>query len=434
MSAPAHGRTDEMVAERFDVVVVGGGPAGVAAAVAAGREGLRTALVEWHGYFGGSRTAAAVDTFYGFWTPGGEARPVVGGIGLEIVEATLGRGGFRRENTYGAGPGVTYDVHDLKLVLDDLVLGAGVRPVLHTSVSGVRRDGDDWEVTLVTPTCGPWSVRAGTVVDTTGDATAAALAGLPVVLPGEQGPVQSLTSIFFLGGVDVDAALAVSHEERSELTRQADESGSYRLPRHEGSLHRTPRPGMLQANIVRVADVDVTDPAALTAAEIEGRRQVVEYLRFFRDRLPGFADAYVAEIAPQIGIRESRRIRGVTTLTESDVLDGVRDDQAIALAAAPIEDHRACSDTRWAPVGGDGLYSIPFQALVPTTGEGFLAAGRCLSAEHAAQASARNSAQAFATGEAAGYATALAVRSGVALRAIDVQELRARIRGNGGLV
>lgn len=419
----------------LDLAVVGGGPSGIAAAVAGARSGLSTAIFEWHGYLGGSRTAAAVDTFYGFWTPGDEARPVVGGVGLEIIEGCLNDGGFRRENTYGAGPGVTYDVEALKIQLDQLILDAGVQPFYHSVLSKVaRRDDGGWDLTFVTATAGEWTGVATTIIDTTGDASAARLAGFEVVDAFETGTVQSLTTIFFIGGVDTEVAMSVSHQDRSAMIAEADLSGDYRLPRHEGSLHRTPHPGVLQANIVRLPNVDATNPKSLTFAEIEGRRQAMEYFRFFQDRMPGFENAYLSGLGHQIGIRETRRIVGATTLTENDVLTGVRDDNGIALCAAPIEDHHAGSDTQWSPVGGDGLYSIPFRSLVPAEGDGLLAAGRCLSAEHAAQASARNSAQAFATGEAAGYTASLAQRDRIALRDVSVEELRAMIAKNGGLL
>jgi hypothetical protein len=417
-----------------DLAVAGGGPAGVAAAVAAARQGLDVVVLEWHGFLGGSRTAAAVDTFYGFWTPGGEARPVVGGIGLEIVESTLSDGAFRRENTYGAGPGVTCDVERLKGQLDELVLDAGVRPYYHSLVVGAGRDAEGWELEVASATHGLWRGRARRLIDTTGDATAARLAGAAYTDAAATGEAQSLTTIFFMGGVDADAAMAVSHADRSAMIAEADTSGAYRLPRHEGSIHRTPHDGVLQANIVRVAGVDATDPRALTDAEIEGRRQAYEYLRFFRDRLPGCADAQIVSLGHQIGIRETRRVIGRARVTEEDVLSGRRTDDGIALCAAPIEDHRPGSDTRWAPVGGDGLYSIPYGALVPEGVDALLVAGRCLSAEHAAQASLRNSAQAFATGEAAGLAVALAKECGCAVGDVDVAALRERIVATGGIL
>jgi hypothetical protein len=419
----------------LDLLVCGGGPAGIAAAIAGARSGLRTGLVEWHGFLGGSRTAVGVDTFYGFWTPGEEARPVVGGIGLEIVERVLAAGAFRRMNTYGAGPGVTYDTELLKLQLDELALEADVQLHYHSIVIGVEPLEEGWLVELAGATSGTRQVTARYLIDATGDATAAGHAGAEFTNAYEEGLAQGLTTIFFMAGVDVETAMSVSHAERSAMIAEADRSGAYRLPRHEGSLHRTPHPGVLQANIVRVSGIDATDPAALTRAEIEGRKQAYEYLRFFRDRLPGCENAYIIWMSHQIGIRETRRIVGLAKVVESDVLEGRRDDQGIALCAAPIEDHKANStDTRWQHVGGDGIYSIPYGSLVPRGLDSLWVAGRCISASHAAQASLRNAAQAFATGEAAGRAAALAKETGSTAADLDVAELRRRIVEAGGIL
>lgn len=420
--------------ERADVLVAGGGPAGVAAAIALARSGVDVNLAEWHGFLGGSRTAAAVDTFYGFWTPGDDPRPVVGGIGLEVVERTLSAGAFRRENTYGAGPGVTCDVELLKLQLDELVISAGARLILHSIVTGVEAADKGWIVELAGPTSGKRRVACAGLIDTTGDGSAARLAGAEFTDAYEEGLSQGLTTIFFLGGVDVEGAMDVSHEDRSRMIAEADSSGEYRLPRHEGSLHRTPHAGVLQANIVRISNADATDPDALTNAEIEGRRQAYEYLRFFRDHLDGCERATIIALGHQIGIRETRRIVGLDRVSESDVLDGVRDERGIALCAAPIEDHRRGADTRWAHVGGDGIYSIPYGALVPERVENLVVAGRCLSATHGAQASLRNSAQAFATGEAAGRALAMGLSAGIQPADLDVEPLRAEIVAAGGIL
>jgi FAD dependent oxidoreductase len=323
----------------------------------------------------------------------------------------------------------------LKVQLDELVTGAGARVFFHSIVAGVEPEADGWRLRITTPTTGTWEVRAHYLIDASGDATAAALAGAPVLNAHRDGGAQALTTIFFLAGVDVERAMAVSHQDRTAMIAQADASGTYRLPRHEGSLHRTPHPGVLQANIVRIAGIDATDPAALTAAEIEGRRQAYEYLRFFRDRLPGCDEAFIVSLGHQIGIRETRRIVGRTILTEEDVLAGRRGEDGIALCGAPIEDHRAGSDTRWASVGGDGVYSIPYGSLLPRhLGDRMIVAGRCLSADHAAQASARNSAPAFATGEAAGYAVAAAADAGGSPADVDVTALRTRIVDAGGLL
>ena len=417
------------------VAVAGGGPAGLGAAIAAGRNGVDTVLLEGHGYLGGSRTAAAVDTFYGFWTPGEDTRQVVGGVGFEIAAELISDGrAFKRDNTYGAGPGVTYDIEYLKLLLDRLVVNAAVQTIFHTIVTSARFDGEGWELEVASRTAGRNLARCRYLIDATGDATVTANAGYPVVRAAIEGEVQSLTTIFFMAGVDIDRALSVSHAERSAMIAEADLSGAYSLPRHEGSLHRTPHPGVLQANVVRIPNVDPADPFALSRAEMEGRNQAFEYLRFFRDRLAGCDNAYISALGQQIGIRETRRIRGVYTLTEDDVVEGRLPDDTVALCAAPIEDHLPGSDTRWRHVGGTGFYGIPFRCLIPRDSTNLLVPGRSLSATHAAQASVRNSAQAFATGEAAGMAAALASQQHGHVAELDVTEVQKMIEKNGGIL
>ena len=418
-----------------DVTVAGGGPGGVGAAIAAARAGLSTVLLEGHGFLGGSRTAAAVDTSYGFWTPGERSRRVVGGVGFEIMRALLDEGhAFERPNTYGAGPGVTYDIERLKVLLDELVAAAGVDVLFHVIVTGARPDDDGWTLDVAHRTSGSWTGRSRYLIDATGDAVVATQAGAPVAVAAVEGRVQSLTTIFFMARVDVDRCLAVPHEERTRLVAEADRSGAYRLPRHDGSIHPTPHPGVVQVNWVRVPNVDATDPRALADAEMEGRRQAFEYLRFFRDRLPGCEHAYISALGQQIGIRETRRIVGRYVLDVDAILGGDRPEDSIALCAAPVEDHTPGADTRWIPVGGDGVYGIPFRCLLPQDVERMLVVGRCLSATHDAQASLRNSAQAFATGEAAGVAVAVAARDQVPVADVDVAEVQRRILEAGGLV
>ncbi|HSJ50586.1 MAG TPA: FAD-dependent oxidoreductase [Actinomycetota bacterium] len=418
-----------------DVVVAGGGPGGVGAAVAAARAGLSTVLLEGHGFLGGSRTAAAVDTSYGFWTPGERPRQVVGGVGFEIMRSLLEAGhAFERPNTYGAGPGITYDIERLKVLLDRMVTGAGAEVLFHVIVTSARAEGNSWTLEVAHRASGTWSGRGRYLIDATGDAVVAAQAGAPVTVAAVEGPVQSLTTIFFMAGVDVERCLAIPHEERTRLVAEADRSGAYRLPRHDGSIHRTPHPGVVQVNWVRVPNVDATDPRALAAAEMEGRRQAFEYLRFFRDRVPGCNNAYVSGLGQQIGVRETRRIRGRAVLEVDDIVGGVVPDDSIAVCAAPVEDHTPGTDTRWIPVGGGGVYGIPYGCLIPETVGHLLVVGRCLSATHDAQASVRNSAQAFATGEAAGHAVAAAASHSSDVVAVDVSEVRQRILAGGGIL
>ena len=421
-------------ANRYDVVVVGAGSAGASAAITAARQGARTLLVDRLAFMGGTSTAV-LDTFYAFYTPGEVARRVVGGIGWEVVERLTAEGvAFERPNTYGAGTGVTYDQETLKVVWEELAADAGVDLLLHTWATGARVADGRLEAIRLWNKGGERWVEASAFVDASGDADVAALAGVDHDNAAKQGKVQSLSTLFKLANVDVERASSVKKAELWDRMREAAASGAYALPRIEGSWHRTPFPGVVLIHMTRIPNVDATDPDQLTRAEVEGRRQVREYARFLRDRVPGFEEAVVVATSPAIGIRESRRVHGDYVLTREDVLTGRRFDDEIALCGAPIEDHHAGGDTEWRYIGESGVYGIPYRCLVAAGIEGLLVAGRCFSATHDAHASARSMATCMAMGQAAGTGAAMAAASGVIPRAVSVDELRERLLGAGAVL
>jgi glycine/D-amino acid oxidase-like deaminating enzyme len=420
--------------QRFDVVVVGAGSAGSSAAISAARLGARTLIVDRLPFLGGTSTAV-LDTFYAFYTPGHRARRVVGGIGWEVAEQMKATGAaFERPNTYGAGTGVTYDQEVLKVVWERLAVEAGIEILLHTWATGVRlRDGRIESVRLWNKG-GESVVESGAVVDASGDADLCAMAGVPYEDARTTPNLQSLSTIFRVANVDVDRATKLPKTELWALMRKASESGDYRLPRLEGSWHRTPHPGVITVHMTRIPNVDATDPHQLTQAELEGRRQVQEYHRFLRDLVPGFERSVLVATSPAIGVRESRRVIGDYRLTREDVLESRRFADEIALCGAPIEDHAAGPDTRWTYVPESGVYGIPYRCLLPVGVEGMLVAGRCFSATHDAHASARSMATCMAMGQAAGTAAALAVASGITPRSVDAAVLRSRLGEDGALL
>jgi glycine/D-amino acid oxidase-like deaminating enzyme len=427
--------------DRYDVVVVGAGSAGSAAAITAARAGARTLLVDRLAFMGGTSTAV-LDTFYAFYTPGERPRRVVGGLGWEVAQRLSVDGvAFERPNTYGAGTGVTYDPEALKVLWERLAEDAGVDLLLHTWATGVRlEDGRATAIRLWNKGGERW-VEAAVIVDASGDADVCAMAGVPHDRPGDGGTVQSLSTLFKVANVDLERAKAVPKAELWARMREAVASGDYRLPRVEGSWHRTPYEGVALIHMTRIPNVDATDPVALTAAEVDGRRQVQEYHRFLRDRVPGFERAVIVATSPAIGVRESRRVHGDYRLTREDVLRGARFADEIALCGAPIEDHGPGRDTAWEYVGDGGVYGIPYRSLLPAGIEGLLVAGRCFSATHDAHASARSMATCMAMGQAAGEAAAMAAvmptagdGRGRSPRAVDVAALRARLLAGGALL
>jgi len=422
------------VSDQYDVVVVGAGSAGSSAAISAARTGARTLLVDRLAFMGGTSTAV-LDTFYAFYTPGQSPRRVAGGLGWEVVEQLTGAGlAFERPNTYGAGTGVTYDPEYLKVVWERLAEEAGVEILLHTWATAVEVTDGHVAALRLWNKGGESVVEAGTVVDASGDADVCAMAGVAYVNARATGRVQSLSTLFRVGNVNVERASSLPKATLWELMREANASGAYQLPRIEGSWHRTPYPGVVTIHMTRIPDTDATDPVALTRAELEGRRQVQEYYRFLRDRVPGFEKAVIVWTSPAIGIRESRRVRGDYMLTRNDVLTGRRFSDEVALCGAPIEDHHAGKDTEWRYVGRGGVYGIPYRCLLPRGVDALLVAGRCFSATHDAHASARSMATCMAMGQAAGTAAAMASASGSTPRSLDPVALRARLLGDGALL
>lgn len=414
-----------------DVLVIGGGSAGSAAAVAAARTGASVVLIERYGFLGGTG-AAVLDTFYGFYTPGTQEKKVVGGIPDEVVAGLERREVLlKRPNTYGAGAGLTYDPETLKVVWDDLTTEAGVRVLFHSYFVDVLKDGDRVKGVVIGTKQGLRAVQARTIVDASGDADVVARAGAPFEDAGALGIAQSLTTTFKVINVDVARARAFPKKELWALMNTASQEG-YTLPRKEGSSHITPLQGVMVTNMTRVAGVNATDPEALSRAEKEGRRQALEYMRFLRDKVPGYEQAELGGLSVNIGIRETRRIKGEYWMTKEDVLSARKFPDAIAQCGAPIEDHHSGGDTKWEYLPDGETVDIPLRALLPQQVEGLIVAGRCLSASHEAHASIRSIGQCLAMGQAAGLAAALAPVGEV--RNVNVSELRSRLLELGAVL
>jgi glycine/D-amino acid oxidase-like deaminating enzyme len=425
-----------------DVLVVGSGAAGSSAALAAARAGARTMLLERYGFLGGTSTLV-LDTFYGFYTPGSASLKVVGGVADDVVAALRARAAcFERPNTYGAGTGVTYHPDVLKVVWEKLARDAGVRVLLHAWVQDVESAGDRVTGVVVATKIGLRRVAAKIVVDASGDADVCYHSGVPFELAGEREPAQTLTTTFRMVNVDVAARKAVPKARFHELMAEAAESGAYDLPRKEGSDHAMPVPGMTSTIMTRLQSfetrggkvVNATDPELLSRAEMEGRRQALEYARFLKDRVPGYEKADFAGFGTQIGIRETRRVEGEYRLTREDVLGARQFDDQVGLCGAPIEDHHGGADTTWQYLPDGRCVGIPYRTLLPQKKANLLVAGRCFSATHDAHASVRSMAQCMAMGQAAGTAASMAVRDSASPKEIDAAALRAELRRRGAIL
>jgi hypothetical protein len=430
----------------FEVVVVGSGSAGSTAAIAAARTGASVLLIEKLPFLGGVSTAV-LDTFYGFYTPGSRSRKVVGGIPDDVVDE-LGKIGMviERPNTYGAGTGVTYLAEHLKVAWERLVTDAGVRVLLHAAVQDVGvTDGRISELVVATK-AGLRRVSASVVVDASGDADVTHFAGFGYELAGELAPAQTLTTTFRMTNVDVARRKEIGKDDLHRLMREAAESGDYELPRREGSDHITPIDDMIATIMTRIEHVtrtddgrviNATDPDVLTRAEMEGRRQVLEYVRFLRDRVPGYEGAELVAMGTQIGLRETRRVYGDHRITREEVLAATQFDDQVGLCGAPIEDHHGSargeddSGTTWEYLPDGRAVGIPLRTLVVRDGVNALVAGRSFSATHDAHASIRSMAQCMAMGQAAGTTAALAAAGDGTVRSVMSSRVRDRLRSDG---
>lgn len=423
-----------------DVVVVGAGSAGSVAAITAARAGARVLLVERHGFLGGTSTAV-LDTFYGFYTPGSQARKVVGGVPDDVV-AGLRRLGHvvERPNSFGAGTGVTYQPEHLKVVWDRLTAEAGVQVLLGAMVQDADvADGHVREL-LVATKAGLRRVRGRVFVDASGDADLCHHAGFGYELAGELAPAQTLTTTFKLCNVDVERRFQLSKRELTALMHQA--VPEYDLPRLDGSDHITPIDGMTATIMTRVDSyatrdgtaANATDPEFLSRAEAEGRRQAVEYVRFLRDRVPGYERASLAVLSSQIGVRETRRVHGDYRLDREDVTSARQFDDQVALCGAPIEDHHAGADTSWHYLPDGAAVGVPLRTLLVRDSANTLVAGRCFSATHDAHASVRSMAQCMAMGQAAGETAAMAANRASMPRELPARDVQDRLGATGAVI
>lgn len=420
---------------QFDVIVVGGGTAGVVAAVSAARAGASTALVERSGFLGGTMTGVSLGSLCGFYMMDEQNQPHVlaGSIPWEIVERLRCAGGAPE----GPFPllqtsTVPYDPFVLKRVLDDVVADAGVDVFAHSLGAGPICDNDRVVGLQFHSRQGRGELSAAAFVDASGDAVIAAAAGADFV---QRPDLQSPTAMFRFGGVDTDTAMRLSRDDLRAALESATADG-VSLPRTAGGMFSV-RPGVVHVNITRVPVSDsgaVLAPLELGRLEREGRAQVSLYEAAFRRYVPGFADAFVLDSGTDLGIRESRRLVGRYELTGDDVRSGARFDDGIACCAWPVESHGAGQSTSWEWLPPGVFYQIPLRSLLPRRVDGLVVAGRSLSADPVAHASARVAAPSMAMGEAAGLTAAISARTAVATGSVPYQDVCHELRQRGAFL
>ncbi|HTF64170.1 MAG TPA: FAD-dependent oxidoreductase [Edaphobacter sp.] len=413
---------------------MGSGSAGSVAAIAAAREGANVLLLERYGFLGGTSTAV-LDTFYGFYTPGSQACKVVGGVADDVIRRLKQLDKIvERPNTYGAGLGVTYHPDYLKCAWEQLVLESGAKILMNCWVQDVELKSNRITSLIVATKQGLTEIEGKVFVDATGDADLCYWSESPFELAGDHHDAQSLTTTFRMCNVDIEARRTIDKTRFHALMEDAVNHG-YELPRREGSDHITTVDRMLATNMTRVKSfekrasdvINATDPTFLSDAETEGRKQALEYIRFLRDRVPGYDHAELAAFGTQIGIRETRRIIGDYVLSREDVLCARQFDDQVGLCGAPIEEHGSGGVTRWEYLPDGECVGIPYRTLLPQKLENVFVAGRCFSATHDAHASVRSMAQCMAMGHAAGSAASLCVRQNTDSRSLAFGVLRDRL-------
>jgi len=444
------------VAAECDVLVVGGGPAGLGAAIGAADAGADVILVERHAFLGGNATAALVMPLMSFHTqkspaPPGETAdlmPADHGPGDPVVQGVLRRLLERLERACGSLPPsqqtgfvVPFDPEIFKLVALDLLDEAGVEVLLHAFATGVVGAPSPDGVVFETKS-GPIVIMARAIVDGTGDGDVAALAGAPYAMGRESdGLVQPMTLMFRMVEFErtAFAGYRQAHPDQWrgvhglwDLIRQATEAGDLSLPREDILFFGTPHERELSVNSTRVTGALGTSVWDLTRAEWQSRRQMQQIAAFLRKYVPGFERSYVAQSGVTIGVRETRRITGEYQLTAEDVLGARKWDDAVARGTYPIDIHNPEGQgtlLRRLPPGE--FYEIPLRCLIPQRLDQLMVAGRCLSGTHEAHSSYRVMPISMATGQAAGVCAALAARAGKAVRDVPASDVQTELRRQG---
>lgn len=436
-----------------DVLVVGGGPAGVGAAVGAARTGASVFLVEEMGALGGMWTQGLVITLAGYnsWLRPDRVRVVDGVGGDWLRRATAIGGGVDHD-----GWVLSTDPEKMKLIADEMLEEDGVDFLLHVLATYPIVEGDTVAGCLIETREGRQAIRARVTIDATGNGDVIARSGVdwvkgdtlqPMTLPmyisnvrttpgvdaGEPARIRTGPQPGDLDQYGMDDAEAARQDVIIDRGPMREAKARGELPVFGGPWFGGLEKDVVWVNTVRVVG-DATDNRDLTRAEVQGRRDAFQLYGYLRDNVAGFEHSRLQQTAPTIGIRETRRLVGVSTLTGDDVRASLQPADSIALGAWPIDVHPvdgyAGSHVMYVPEP----FGIPYSALVPATTDGLLAAGRCISVDREALGTARVGATCTATGHAAGAAAALSALGGIRPRDLDVAVLQAKLREQGGLL
>ena len=443
---------------KYDVCVVGRGPAGVCAAIASSRLCVKTLIVEQGGFCGGMATRGLVGPFMTCYDSDGEIM-IIRGIFEEIVNNMVKRGFAIHPSEVMGGTAFTswikighdhvtpFESEGLKLVLDEMLTESGVDILYHTSFIEPILEENTIIGGIFASKSGLEKIYCKAMIDCTGDGDVAARCGVPFEMGNEElGLMQPATMFFHISNVDTDAVEADIQENINNFYRkdgvnyrslhwrvsEAQENNDWSMDRVSIGLFRMPKKDEWCINTSRIMGIDSTNNRSLTRAEIEGRQQADEIMKFFRKYVPGCQDARLKATASHVGIRESRHIKGEYRLTADDLLSAKVPDDSILLAANSVDVHGRFGpkSNEYIPINGK-YYGIPYRSLVPKKIEQLLIAGRCLSADSTAAGAVRVMPPCMGMGQAAGTAAALSVKDGCTVRKCDTDNLRKILIENG---
>jgi len=413
--------------KKYDLAVIGGGFAGVAAALAAARAGAKVLIVEKSNCLGGAAMNCLVNPFMPYWTEmDGKRVDLSTGIFKEIHDRLEERNAMKKES---------FLEEELKYILNEMVIEANIDLLFHAYISRANTCADRIVSVTVATKSGEMPLEADYFIDATGDAQLAYLAGCPTVLGREPDHLcQPMTLCFRVGNVDVDKFYA-SRERLKISHAQSLAAGELINPRENILVFRTPIHNVLHFNTTRVVKKNPTSPKEVTAAEVLARKQVYEIYDFMKKHADGLENSFLMMTAAEIGVRESRMIVGDYVLTEQDCRNCVKFEDAIAACNYDIDIHNpegTGTSHYYFPAGE--YYTIPYRSLIPKGVSNMLVAGRCISSDHGAQASYRIMPVVCCIGEAAGTAIGLLLENKTSVREVNVSELQNILKKNGAYV
>ena len=426
----------------YEVAVLGGGPAGIAAAVAAARAGRRTLLIERYGFLGGMGTAAGVTNFCGLHANVfGEMHRVVQGVASDLLARIDHLGGLNTPHlVLGKILAQAYDTAAYKIAADDLLTNHKVDILFHALGAGVvMRENGQIDALMVETKAGRRAVIANVFIDCSGDGDLAAWAGAPYEVGDNAGSMLYPSMMFRLNGIDPGKA-GEAWRTIPALMEQAEAAGTHHFPRKAAIVRPQRSQIEWRVNFTQLARddgraINGLEPDDLTTGEIDGRRQAIKAFEFLRT-VPGFEKSYIVDLPPQLGIRETRRVIGDYMVSGEDVLECASFDDSIGVNGWPMESHVAGDVVfKFPPIPESrGYNELPYRMLTPRGIDNLLVAGRCASMTHDGQSAARVSGACFVMGEAAGTAAALALSGNTPPRDIDTAALQAQLKRQGAFV